>query len=106
MTSVDGYKGCDYDEHSKQAERIHALTAERDAYILKQKVWEEANDELRSADIVLRRQITTLEQQVRKLKKERNRYKKALRDIVALYDNEDTNILDFLNVAEQALKNT
>ncbi len=60
MTSSDGYKGCDYEEHSVQAERIRALTAERDAYILKQKVWEEANDELRSANIALRRQVDIL----------------------------------------------
>ncbi len=35
---------------------VDALLAERDAYVLKQKVWEDANDELRTADIVLRRE--------------------------------------------------
>jgi uncharacterized coiled-coil DUF342 family protein len=90
MTSSDGYKGCDYEEHSKQADRIRALTSERDDYILKQKVWEEANDELRSAHIELHRQVRKL--------------KKALNDIVALYDQEDIHMLDFLGIAERALK--
>ena|ERR1700743_2964972 len=35
--------------------RIVALEQERDDYILKQKVWEEANDELRSEHIRLKR---------------------------------------------------
>lgn len=35
--------------------RIIALEQERDDYILKQKVWEEANDELRSENIRLNR---------------------------------------------------
>lgn len=84
MTSVDGYKGCDYDEHSKQAERIHALTAERDAYILKQKVWEEANDELRSADIVLRRQIDKLREALQNIFENPTTKPNALR--AAAYD--------------------
>jgi hypothetical protein len=35
--------------------RVKVLTAERDDYILKQKVWEGANDELRSENIRLNR---------------------------------------------------
>lgn len=41
-------------EQKRLGDRIVALTEERDAYILKQQVWEAANDELRSADIRLR----------------------------------------------------
>jgi hypothetical protein len=37
------------------ADRIEALLIERDDYILKQKVWEEANDELRTAHIAITR---------------------------------------------------
>lgn len=35
--------------------RVKVLTNERDDYILKQKVWEQANDELRSENIRLNR---------------------------------------------------
>lgn len=35
--------------------RVKVLTAERDDYILKQKVWEKANEELRSENIRLNR---------------------------------------------------
>ena len=38
-------------------DRIVALTSERDDYILKQKVWEAANEELRSEHIRLRRAL-------------------------------------------------
>lgn len=41
--------------------RVHALTKERDDYILKQKVWESANDELRSEHIKLKREIDDLQ---------------------------------------------
>jgi hypothetical protein len=43
------------DLNQQAIERISALEQERDDYILKQKVWEGANDKLRSADIALRR---------------------------------------------------
>jgi hypothetical protein len=42
-------------EQKRLGDRIVALTKERDDYILKQKVWEGANDELRSAHIQLER---------------------------------------------------
>jgi hypothetical protein len=41
-------------EIERLTKRVKALTEERDAYILKQTVWEGANDELRSTDIALR----------------------------------------------------
>lgn len=41
--------------YEKSQDRIRELEAERDDYILKQKVWEQANDELRSENIRLRR---------------------------------------------------
>jgi hypothetical protein len=43
------------DLNQQAIERISALEQERDDYILKQTVWEGANDKLRSADIALRR---------------------------------------------------
>jgi chromosome segregation ATPase len=54
------------DRHSAESEnktlrdRVKALTAERDDYILKQKVWEGANEELRSESIRLNRKIAQL----------------------------------------------
>jgi hypothetical protein len=35
---------------------------------------------------------------------ERDRYREGLREIVALFDKEDVEMLDFLEVAERALK--
>lgn len=40
--------------------RVKVLTAERDDYILKQKVWEKANEELRAESIKLNREMTAL----------------------------------------------
>ena len=45
-------------------QRIDQLTQERDDYILKQKVWEDANDELRSQHIWDQRRIRALEAQL------------------------------------------
>jgi len=45
--------------HDAALRRIAALEQERDDYILKQKVWEEANDELRSDNIRLKRDRCT-----------------------------------------------
>ena len=44
-------------EQQRLGDRIVALTKERDDYILKQKVWEAANDELRSTHIKFKKAL-------------------------------------------------
>lgn len=57
-------------EQKRLGDRIVALTAERDEYIIKQEVWEAANDELRCAHIRMIARIRDLEEGLRHVRED------------------------------------